>query len=130
MLDERARRTKEAMELADLTKKEYEQAKVEVQRQIDQDARRPRPLSARPFKPGRAEGGIQGRATKQAQAMIERTRAELESEREKIVDHLRKEFVEIAMAAAEKVIQETLDKEKHRKLIEETLQQSTVFKKS
>jgi F0F1-type ATP synthase membrane subunit b/b' len=38
--------------------------------------------------------------------------------------------VDIAISAAEKVIKETLDKEKHRKLIEETLQQSAALKKS
>jgi F0F1-type ATP synthase membrane subunit b/b' len=38
--------------------------------------------------------------------------------------------VDIAISAAGKVIKETLDKEKHRKLIEETLQQSAVLKKN
>ena len=33
VLDERAKRTKDAMELAEATKKEYEQAKGEVQKQ-------------------------------------------------------------------------------------------------
>ncbi len=130
MLDERARRTQEAMELAEVTKKEYEQAKAEVQRQIDQGRQEAQALISQALQTGeRLKEESREEATKQAQAMIERTRAELGSEREKIVDHLRKEFVEIAIAAAEKVIQETLDKEKHRKLIEETLQQSTVFKK-
>jgi F-type H+-transporting ATPase subunit b len=35
MLDERTQRTKEGMELAEATKKEYEQAKGEVQKQIE-----------------------------------------------------------------------------------------------
>lgn len=35
MLDERAKRTTEAMEQAEATKKEYEQARVEVQKQIE-----------------------------------------------------------------------------------------------
>jgi F0F1-type ATP synthase membrane subunit b/b' len=43
---------------------------------------------------------------------------------------LRREFVELSLLAAEKVIKETLDKERHRKLIEETLQQSVTLKKS
>jgi F0F1-type ATP synthase membrane subunit b/b' len=43
---------------------------------------------------------------------------------------LRKEFVDISISAAEKVIKETLDKERHRKLIEETLKESAVLKKS
>lgn len=131
MLDERARRTQEAMDLAEATKKEYEQAKVEVQRQIDQGREEAQALISQALQTGeRLKEESREEAAKQAQSMIERTRAELESEREKTVDHLRKEFVEIAIAAAEKVIRETLDKEKHRKLIEETLQQSTLFKKS
>jgi F-type H+-transporting ATPase subunit b len=69
-------------------------------------------------------------ATKQAQVILERTRVELGAEREKIVEDLRREFVSIAILAAEKVIKETLDREKHRKLIEETLQRSGVLKKS
>ena len=35
VLDERAQRTKEAMELAEATKQEFEQAKGEVQKQIE-----------------------------------------------------------------------------------------------
>ncbi|MGZ6225092.1 MAG: F0F1 ATP synthase subunit B family protein, partial [Syntrophales bacterium] len=69
-------------------------------------------------------------ATKRAQVIVDRTRAELEAERDKIVGDLRREFVNISIAAAEKVIKETLDKEKHRKLIEETLRESVTFKKS
>jgi len=131
MLDERARRTKEAMELAEATKKEYEQARIEVQKQIDQGRQEAQAIITQALQTGeRLREESREEATKQAQAIIERTRAELESEREKLVDGLRKEFVEIAISAAEKVIRETLDKERHRKLIEETLQQSTVFKKN
>jgi F0F1-type ATP synthase membrane subunit b/b' len=38
-----------------------------------------------------------------------------------MVQELRAEFVSMLMLTAEKVIKETLDKEKHSKLIEETL---------
>jgi F-type H+-transporting ATPase subunit b len=69
-------------------------------------------------------------AAKQAQTIIDRTRTELETERDKIVEDLRREFVDISIAAAEKVIKETLDREKHRKLIEETLRESVTLKKS
>jgi F0F1-type ATP synthase membrane subunit b/b' len=62
--------------------------------------------------------------------IVDRTRAELETERDKIVGDLRREFVDIAISAAEKVIKETLDKEKHRKLIEETLKESAFSKKN
>jgi F-type H+-transporting ATPase subunit b len=131
MLDERTKRTKEGMELAEATKKEYEQAKGEVQKQIEKGRQEAQAIIAQALQTGeRLKEESREEATKQAQVIIERTRAESESEREKIVDSLRKEFVEIAISAAEKVIKETLDKEKHRRLIEETLQESSVLKKS
>lgn len=130
MLDERARRTQEGMELAEATKKEFEQARVEVQKQIEKGRQEAQAIIAQALQTGeRLKEESRGEATKQAQVIIDRTRGELESEREKIVGSLRKEFVDIAISAAEKVINETLDKKKHRKLIEETLQQSTVLKK-
>jgi F-type H+-transporting ATPase subunit b len=131
MLDERAKRTKEGMELAEATKKEYEQARVEVQKQIDKGRQEAQVLIAQALQTGeKLKEESREEATKQAQVIVDRTRGELESEREKIIENLRKEFVEIAISAAEKVIKETLDEEKHRKLIEETLQQSAILKKS
>ena len=131
MLDERTKRTKEGMELAEATKKEYEQVKGEVQKQIEKGRQEAQAVIAQALQTGeRLKEESREEATKQAQVIIDRTRAELESDREKIVDSLRKEFVDIAISAAEKVIKETPGKQKHRKLIGETLQQSTVCKKS
>ncbi len=130
MLDERTKRTKEGMELAEATKKEYEQAKVEVQKQIEKGRQEAQAIIAQALQTGeRLKEESREESTKQAQVILDRTRGELESERDKIVEGLRKEFVDIAISAAEKVIKETLDKEKHRKLIEETLQETVLLKK-
>ncbi len=131
VLDERTKRTKEAMELAEATKKEYEQAKGEVQKQIEKGRQEAQAILAQAMQVGeRLKEESRSEAAKQAQGIIDRARTELEAERDKIVEDLRREFVDISIAAAEKVIKETLDREKHRKLIEETLQQSAVLKKS
>ena len=131
MLDERTKRTKDAMELAEVTKKEFEQAKVEVQKQIEKGRQEAQAIIAQAMQVGeRLKEESRQEAAKQAQVIVDRTRAELGAERDKIVGDLRREFVDISIAAAEKVIKETLDKEKHRKLIEETLRESITFKKS
>jgi len=131
MLDERSKRTKDAMELAEATKQEYEQAKVEVQKQIEKGRQEVQAIINQAIQVGeRLKEESRQEATKQAQVIIDRTRAELEAERDKIVEDLRREFVNISISAAQKVIKETLDKEKHRKLIEETLQESVTFKKN
>jgi F-type H+-transporting ATPase subunit b len=130
MLDERAKKTQEGMELAEATKKEYEQAKAEVQRQIEKGRQEAQAIITQATQVGeKLKGESREEAAKQAQTIIDRTRAELATERDQLVGRLRKEFVDISIAAAEKVIKETLDKEKHKKLIEETLQQSTALKK-
>ena len=131
MLDERAKRTKDAMELAEAIKKEFEQAKTEVQKQIEKGRLEAQTIITQAMQVGeRLKEESRQEATKQAQAIVDRTRSELETERDKIVGDLRREFVDISISAAEKVIKETLDKERHRKLIEETLQESVTFKKS
>ena len=131
VLDERAQRTKEVMELVEATKQEYGEARAEVQKQIEKGRQEAQTLITQAMQLGeRLKEESRQEATKQAQVILERTRVELGAEREKIVEDLRREFVSIAILAAEKVIKETLDKEKHRKLIEETLQRSAVLKKS
>ena len=131
VLDERAQRTKEAMELAEATKKEYEQAKGEVQKQIEKGRQEAQAIITQAIQVGeRLKEESRQETAKQTQVMIDRARSELEAERDKIVGDLRREFVDISIAAAEKVIKETLDKEKHRKLIEETLQESVTLKKN
>jgi len=131
VLDERAKRTKDAMELAEATKKEYEQAKGEVQKQIEKGRQEAQAIITQAMQVGeRLKEESRQETAKQAQVMIDRARSELEAERDKIVGDLRREFVDISIAAAGKVIKETLDKEKHRKLIEETLQESVTLKKN
>jgi len=131
MLDERAQRTKEGMELAEATRKEYEQAKGEVQKQIEKGRQEAQAIIAQAMQVGeRLKEESRQEASKQAQTIIDRARTEIETERDKIVQDLRREFVDISIAAAEKVIKETLDREKHRKLIEETLRESVSLKRS
>jgi F-type H+-transporting ATPase subunit b len=131
VLDERAKRTKDAMELAEATKKEYEQAKGEVQKQIEKGRQEAQAIITQSMQVGeRLKEESRQETAKQAQVIIDRTRAELETERDKIIGEMRREFVDISITAAEKVIKETLDKEKHRKLIEETLQESVTLKKN
>ena len=131
MLDERANRIRESMEQAEATKQEYERAKVAVQEQIDQARQEGQAIISQATQIGdRLKEEAKEEARKEAQTIVDRTRVELERERDKAIDDLRREFVDTAILAAEKVINEALDKEKHRKLIEEALQESATFRES
>jgi len=67
-------------------------------------------------------------ARQEAESVISKARTEIQRERDKAIEELRTEFADIAILAAEKVIKETVDKKKHRKLIDEVLKDSTTFK--
>ena len=131
MLDERSNRIKQSMEQAEATKKEYENARIEVEKQISKGRDEGQSIIGQAAQAGeRIKEEARQEARKEAQAIVDRSREEFERERGKIVDELRKEFVDMAILAAEKVISETLDKEKHRQIIEKTLEESATLRRN
>jgi len=131
MLDERSKRIKESMERAEATKEEYAHAEEEVKRLISKAREDGQALVSQASQIGeRLREEAREGARKEAQAIVDRTRAELEEERDRIINDLRREFVDISISAAGKVIKETLDKERHRKLIEEALEESATFREN
>jgi F-type H+-transporting ATPase subunit b len=129
MLDERSNRIKLSMEQAEATKSEYERAQVEAEKQISKARDEAQSILAQAAQAGNVlKEEAKQEARKEAQAIVERARTELERERDKIVDELRKDFVDTAILAAERVLSETLDKAKHRQLIEKTLEESAALR--
>jgi len=64
---------------------------------------------------------IEEKARAEGLAIVERARAEIERERDAALDMLRKESVELALAAASKLISENLDQPKDRALVDRYL---------
>ena len=125
MLDERSKRIGESMAQAEATKEEYARAQEEVGKQLGKAREEGQAVIAQATQIGeRVKEEASEKARQEAQALVDKARVELERERDKAIDDLRQEFVDIAIMAAEKVIRETLDKEKHRRIIEQTLEES------
>jgi F-type H+-transporting ATPase subunit b len=61
------------------------------------------------------------RARQEAEALLERARQEIQAEKDKAVQALRREAVDLSIAAASKLIQARLDSEANRKLVTEYL---------
>ena len=130
MLDERSDRIRQSMEQAEATKQEYENARIEVDKRISKARDEGQLMVGQAEKAGeKIKEEARQEARKEAQAIVEKTRVEIERERDNTINELRKEFVDIAILAAEKVISNTLDKEKHRLLIEKTLEESAALSK-
>jgi F-type H+-transporting ATPase subunit b len=72
---------------------------------------------------------IQAEAREQAnrdrEVALERARAEIDRERDRAIADLRGEFADITVAAAEKVINQSLDRQAHQRIIDETLAESS-----
>lgn len=64
---------------------------------------------------------IEEKARFEAQGIVERARAEIERARDAALETLRKESVDVALAAAARLMHESLDQAKHRELVERYL---------
>jgi F-type H+-transporting ATPase subunit b len=66
---------------------------------------------------GRVQKEIEGKAREESEAILARARAEIGRERDAAVDVLRRETVDLALAAASKLLHQKLDGEQDRKLV-------------
>jgi F-type H+-transporting ATPase subunit b len=64
---------------------------------------------------------ILAEARREQEAILDRARREMVSERENVLDMVRRDAVEIAIAAAEKLVQRNLDGDQNRRLVREFL---------
>lgn len=130
MLDERSKRVKEGIDQAELAKEAAARAEEEVQRRLDEARKDGQLILAQASEMGeRLKAEAREEARREAEALIVRARAEIGMERDEAIDRLRQEFADLAILAAEKVIKETLDKERHRRLIQEVLEESSSLRK-
>jgi F-type H+-transporting ATPase subunit b len=110
-LDQAAQRNAEAAKLLDEHKAQLADARRQASELIQE---------------GRVAGEnvrkeIEEKARVEAQAIVDRARNEIGRERDAALQALRKEYVELALAAASKLIQENLDQPKDRALVERYL---------
>jgi len=130
MLDERSQKIKESMDQAEYIKEQTAKTEKMVQEQIAEARRQGQDLIAQAEQIGeRLKEESRQQAKQDAEAIVARARSEIQAENEEAIAQLRREFVDVAIQAAEKVINRALDKEAHRQLIEETLKESTGLKK-
>ena len=131
MLDERQAKIRDSMEQAERIKQETEHSEEEIKTQIEKARKEGQAVIAQATQIGeRLKEEAKDSARQETESLIAKARTEIQRERDKTIEELRAEFADIAILAAEKVIKETVDKKKHRKLIDEVLKESTTFKKT
>lgn len=130
MFDERSRKIKESMEQTEYIKEQVAHAEEEVEKRIEAASKDGQEVVARAVRTSEeVRQKAQQEARQEAESLIIRARTEIQRERDVAIDELRKEFADLTILAAGKVIDRSLDKEAHRRLIDKVLEESTTLKK-
>ncbi len=130
MFDERSRKVKESMEQTEFIREQAARAEEEAEKRIEAASKDGQELVARAVRTGEeVRQKAQQGARQDAESLIARARVEIQRERDEAIDELRKEFADLTILAAGKVIDRTLDKEAHRQLIAKVLEESPTLKK-
>jgi F-type H+-transporting ATPase subunit b len=127
MLDERKQRIQEGLEASDEAKRRLSQTEQEVAKELEKARQQGQEqiVQAQQIAARIQEEARQG-ARAEAELLLERARTEIGLERDSAIASLRREFADLTITAAERVIKEELDPTKHRRLIEEVLTEAPV----
>ena len=126
MLDRRAQRVREGLEAAEQSKEQAAQAEQQVAQQLDEARQQGQTLVVQAQETAnRIQEEARGQARRESEAILERARNEIQLERDQAIAELRKEFADLTVSAAEKVIGQSLDRQAHQRLIDEALAEST-----
>ena len=130
MFDERSRKIKESMEQTEIIKEQAAHAEEEVKKQLEAARQQGQGIIAQATRTSEEiRQKAQQEARQDAEALITRAQVEIQRERDEAIDEVRKEFVDLTIMAAGRVIDRSLDKEAHRQLIDKVLKESTTPKK-
>jgi F-type H+-transporting ATPase subunit b len=131
MLDERRERIAESLSAADQAKAQVAESERQVQEQVEASRREAQALIGQAQEiAARIQADARTQAQADAEATLVRARSEIQLERDTAIADLRKEFADLTISAAEKVINQSLDRGQHRRLIEEALADSSFREKN
>jgi len=127
MLDRRSQRIREGLQAAEQSKEQAAQTEQEVAAQLAEARSQGQALLAQAQESAnRVQEDARAQARREAEVLLERARSEIQLERDQAIAELRAQFADLTVSAAEKVINQSLDRQAHRRLIEEVLAESSL----
>jgi F-type H+-transporting ATPase subunit b len=122
VLDERKQRIQEGLEASEESKRQLSRTEEEVAKELAKARERGQTLIGEAQQMSqRIQNEAREAARAEAEQLLERARTEIGLERDAAIADLRREFADLTITAAERVIKQSLDKDQHRQLIEEVL---------
>ena len=126
MMDERSARIREGLEAAEKMKDQATQADASVQKRLEEARQEGQGLIGQSQQiASRIQEEARQQARTEGDALLARARSEIALERDEAIAKIRREFADLTIIAAEKVIGQSLDRKAHERLIEEVLTQSS-----
>jgi F-type H+-transporting ATPase subunit b len=127
MLDRRAQRVREGLQAAEQSEERAQHAEQEVARQLEEARRQGQALIAQAQEASnRIQDEARNQARREGETLLARARNEIQLERDQAIAELRRQFAGLTVAAAEKVINQSLDKQAHQRLIDEVLAEAKI----
>ena len=122
LLDERKRRIQEGLDSAAQAASQASASEQEAREAIEQAQSEARELVAQAQQnAAQLRAQLEERARADADQIVERAREEVRVERDQAIEQLRREFADLTITAAERVIGQSLDRSAHQRLIDEVL---------
>ncbi len=126
VMDERKRKIEEGLQASATAAQAAENSQEESRRALDQARAEGRELIGRAQETaGRFREELEAQARREADSIVEHARAEIDRERQQAIQSLRAEFADLTVRAAERVVGQSLDRNAHQRLIDETLATSS-----
>lgn len=120
---DRERRIEAGLRAAQESEQRLQQVQVEVRKTLDEARAQARDILNRAHGDASTEAqGVLQQAREQAEGQIERARAEIGAERDRAIQELRAEVSALVIEATAKLVGETLDAQKHTRLIDQALE--------
>ena len=125
MLDQRSEQIKESIEAVHRAEERASEQQVDLEAKLSEGRREGQAVLAQArdmaekFKEEEREN-----AKKEAQGLLAKARAEIQRERDEAINEVRSHFAELAITAAERVIERSVDASVHKDIIDKVLEES------
>jgi F-type H+-transporting ATPase subunit b len=124
LMDERADRIRESLDAADKARQDAASSQEAIQEQITEARREGQRIMDQTREAAeRFRTEEMDKARAEAEAFVERARADIQRERDSALQEVRSSFGDLAITAAERVIRSSLDRQAHEELIAQVLEE-------
>jgi len=126
MLEERKQKIAEGLNAADIARAEAASAQANIQEQLSTARQQGQEIVANAQNIAtRIQEESREQSARDREQALQRAQAEIGIERDRAIAQLRGEFADLTVGAAEKVINQSLDRQSHQRIIDEVLAQSS-----